>query len=228
MRKWLFLIILTIIIPKEGVGEEKDLYKFQWLDPDKSVYVLQNKAYQKNGTTYVNLGFVSSLTPDFHDTLGGQFRLGHYLHEEWAVEVLINQYSHSDNNTLESLRRINGVTPFMRKLNRTYGLVGVWSPFYGKINTFNKIFYFDWSFGLGIGMVEGESNINSAQNPSQEFFTDEDYAAGLFKTGLRFHINKNWHVGIEYLNTFYRAKTPGKSESMKYNNDLIFSIGFSF
>ncbi len=46
---------LVIFYTSFSLAGEKDLYDFQWLDPDKSVYVLQNKIYPKNKTFYVDI-----------------------------------------------------------------------------------------------------------------------------------------------------------------------------
>ena len=34
----------------------------------------------------------------------------------------------------------------------------LWAPFYGKINTFNKILYFDLFFGIGLATIGGKDN----------------------------------------------------------------------
>lgn len=42
----LALVLFTLSAPALR-ADEKDLYDFMWLDPDKKVYVLQNKVHKK-------------------------------------------------------------------------------------------------------------------------------------------------------------------------------------
>lgn len=110
----------------------------------------------------------------------------------------------------------------------------VWAPFYGKINTFNKIFYFDWSFGLGVGKFESESNAKSVSTPSQaNTYRKESYTTIVTKTKLRFHATKNFHIDLELLRNNYSApgaEIPGRAtkESWRNNTDVIIGVGFSF
>lgn len=232
--------LLTLVSATSLLGSKKlsasegDLYDFLWLDPDKQVYVLQNKVYEKKGTFYANLGYLYGVSNEFQDTHGLHLSAGYYFTEELAFEVFGNTYSNSNSESYENLERINNSVPFVRRLESFYGGMVVWSPFYGKVNTFNKVFYFDWSIGLGAGKVNAESNALTAADPNQaSSFAKESYTAGAIKTGLRFHATENIHLNVEYLRTTYKApgptinSRPGE-EKFRANSDLIFSIGFSF
>jgi outer membrane beta-barrel protein len=230
----LLTAMLVALIPNQTLASEGDLYDFLWLDPDKKVYVLQNKVYKKERSFYFSLGYLYGMTNEFQDTYGGHLSMGYYFNEEWAFEVFGNKYKNSNNEAYENLTRINSSVPFVRRFESFYGGMVVWSPFYGKINTFNKIFYFDWSVGLGAGKVETESNALTAADPNVSTeFAKESYTGGALKTGLRFHATENIHINIEYLRTTYKAPGPtieGRPGQERYrvNSDLIFSIGFSF
>lgn len=230
------IVLLTWILSgsKALFAAEDDLYDYLWLDPDKKVYVLQNKVYKKKNKFYANIGFSRGLNSDFQSTTGVQFKGGYYFHEEWAIEAIYHQYSSTDNDAFTSLQRINQSVPFVRRAQRKYGIMPVWSPFYGKINTFNKIIYFDWSFGLGLGQIQTESNANTVGNDlTADIFQDESNMVLLGKTAFRIHATKNVHVGIEYHRDHYRApgptinSVPG-TEKWRSNSELVFSIGFSF
>ena len=231
----LLALMPAILLGAQSVqASEGDLYDFLWLDPDKQVYVLQNKVYEKQGTFYANLGYLYGISNEFQDVSGFHGSAGYYFTEEFAFEVFGNFYSNSNNESYENLARINSTVPFVRRSESFYGGMVVWSPFYGKINTFNKIFYFDWSVGLGVGKVETESNATTAADPNMASeFTKESFTAAGIKTGLRFHATKNIHLNIEYLRTTYKAPgptidgIPGTSK-LRANGDLIFSIGLSF
>lgn len=222
---------LFLMLTKNTHAGEKSLYDFLWLDPDKKVYVLQNKIYKKEHSVYFDLGYLSNFTSKFQDTNGVALRGGYYISEEWGLEVFYNNYSNSNNDDYRNIRFVNSVDPFIRRLNSTYGAMVIWSPFYGKINTFNQIFYFDWSFGAGYTQINAESNLKTARISSAvSKYEKEVYNGAALKTKLKFHLNQNWHLGIEYMNTYYMAPSPKnpKTDKMRTNTDVILSVGFSF
>jgi outer membrane beta-barrel protein len=213
---------------------EKDLYDFMWLDPDKKVYVLQNKVHKKAHTVYLNLGYGSNLSSTFVDTSVLHGNLGFYLNEEWAIEALYSSYSNKENESFTNIKKINGVVPFIRKPNSSYGAVVKWSPFYGKINTFNQIFYFDWSFGAGLGKINTESNKDTVTNASTaNTYKKESYSNVILKTELQFHASKNIHISLGLNANNYKAPGPtvnNVAPTAKLRNDMdaILSIGFSY
>ena len=226
MQKKISLLLTLLALPLSSQAGESHLYDFLWLDPDKKVYVLQNKIYQKKNSLYLDIGFTTNTTSEFEDINGASLKLGYYFHEEWAFELLRNTYSSSTNSAFESVKAVNGTEPFIRRPTQITALLLVWSPFYGKINTFNKIYYFDWSFGLGYGEMNAQSNLSSVRNPgSPNIFEDENYNPIILKTNIKFHLNKNFHIGLEFLNSNIQAgspKFPDKKE-WKQNKTLLFN-----
>jgi outer membrane beta-barrel protein len=230
MFKVLLVVFFITLLPKLVSASEQDLYDFLWLDPDKQVYVLQNKIYQRKHTTFFDIGYIMNMSSDFQSTSGFSGKLGHYLTEDWGFEINYNQYSNSDNTTYKNIKSINGLEPFQRKIDRNISLLALWTPFYGKVNTFNRIIYFDWSFGLGPSFIEAQSNAITATSSNSNLFIEEKLTGAMAKTNLKFHVNKNWHINAEYQHTTYRARGPiaREGKTMRTNSDLIFSIGFSF
>lgn len=230
----IFAALLALLVSRNTSAGEKSLYDFLWLDPDKKVYVLQNKLYKKEHTFYGDVGYISNFTSRFQDTRGFTLKTGYYFHEEWGMELYYNQYSNNDNDDWRNVRQINGADPFVRRFNTTYGAMAVWSPFYGKINTFNQIFYFDWSFGLGMAKINAESNRKTVDDTNlKSSYDKESYNAVVWKTNVKFHLKENVHLGVEWMQHHYQAPGPDRNgrkakESMKTNQDLIISIGFSF
>lgn len=223
-------ILMTLANFKAQAGE-KSLYDFLWLDPDKKVYVLQNKIHKKEYTFYGDVGYLSNFTSKFQNTQGYQVKTGFYFHEEWALEGSFQQYSNGNNDEFRNIRLINRTEPFIRRLNNSYGANLIWSPFYGKINTFNQIIYFDWSFGAGVTRINAESNLKTATSASAiNKYKKETYNGAVLKTGVKFHLKENLHIGVEYMNTYYRAPGPQnpKSDKLRTNTDVIMSVGFSF
>jgi outer membrane beta-barrel protein len=222
--------LMLMFTTKTYAGEES-LYDFLWLDPDKKVYVLQNKLYKKEHSVYADIGYISNLTSKFQDTRGFGLRTGYYFHEEWGVELFYNNYSNTNNDDFRNVKLINEAEPFVRRLQSTYGAVLIYSPFYGKINTFNQIFYFDWSFGVGYAQINADSNIKTVtQTAVPNKYSKETYTGAVLKTKLKFHLKENIHLGLEYMNTYYQAPGPKnpKSDKLRTNSDIVLSIGFSY
>ena len=82
MKKVWGILLLTIFSLSAQAGEN-DLYDFLWLDPDKSVYVLQNKIYPKDNSFYLDISYGTGLSGDFQDTNGAGIKGGYYFAEEW-------------------------------------------------------------------------------------------------------------------------------------------------
>jgi outer membrane beta-barrel protein len=228
------LVILASTFLQTSYAAEDDLYDFLWLDQDKKVYVLQQKVYQKKHSFYANLGFGFNQTNDFFDSTLFNLTTGFYFNEEWALELNYNTYSNKINDTYKALGYLNGSIPFSRQLLNTYGVMAIWSPFYGKVNTFNKIFYFDWNIGAGISIVNSESNKDTAENNSTaDIYTKENYTGFNLKTGLKFHVTKRIHVGADIQILYFQAPGVVKTgvpvtKKWRSNTDVVFSIGMSF
>jgi outer membrane beta-barrel protein len=231
LKHWIVAVGLMLVMTRNTYAGEESLYDFLWLDPDKSVYVLQNKLYKKEHKMYADIGYLTNMTSKFQDTSGFAVKAGYYIHEEWGLEIFYHNYSNGNNDDYRNVKSVNGVIPFVRRLNSTMGAAIIYSPFYGKINTFNKIFYFDWSFGAGLSRVQAESNVKTVRilNAANKYET-ENYGGALLKTKLKFHLTENMHLGIEYMNTYYMAPGPvnPKSDKLRTNSDLIFSVGISY
>jgi len=214
-------------------ASEEDLYDFLWLDPDKSVYVLQKKVYKKKGTFFLDLGLMKNSSSDFQSSYGYRSNTGYYFFEEWALQLYYAGYANSNNDSYDNLKQI-GREPFIRKAKTLYGGGVLWSPFYGKINTFNKIVYFDWSFGLGYGKITTESNKETAADQTQlPSYENESYSAISASSQIRFYINRNFNLHLGYANTVYSAPGPtingvvGKN-LMRTSSDVNLGVGFAF
>lgn len=227
----LLALATMLMLTKQTQAGEESLYDFLWLDPDKKVYVLQNKLYKKEHSVYADVGYISNFTSKFQNTNGLGIRAGYYIHEEWGLELFYNHYANSNNDDFTTIKNVSGVVPFVRRPSSTYGALVIWSPFYGKINTFNQIYYFDWSFGAGIAKVNTESNIKSVRiDNAPNKYEKETYSGAVLKTKVKFHLTEQVHLGVEYMNTYYNAPGPRdpKSDKLRTNTDVIFSVGFSY
>jgi outer membrane beta-barrel protein len=234
-------VFLFLFSPLNIHAGESDTYSFTWLDPDKEVYVLQNRKYRKKGKVHLNLGGGKTLSGAFVDGTTLQGRIGYFFGEEWGFEGVYAKNSGSENVTAESVRNrgASGSIPFRRIVDKYMGGMILWSPFYSKINTFNKIIYFDWIFGLGYGSMQETNN------------TDEFIGAGnddttithngiLWDVGMKFFINESFNLRLDMTVFHYKADivetVNGATNTLNrdagqewYSNwDLAASIGVNF
>jgi outer membrane beta-barrel protein len=232
MKNIFLILILTFAANIKAA--EKDLYDFLWLDSDKKVYVLQNKIHKKENSFYFNLSYGIGLSSTYVDTSVFHFNTGYYFTEELAIEAMYTKYSNSENENLSNIKRISGLVPFIRNPLSNYGGLVKWSPFYGKINTFNKIFYFDWSFGAGLGVLNSESNKDTVSNPSiSNRYSKENYLSGILKTELTLHASKNLHFSLGLIINNFSAPGPTinkvvPTSKLRNEADTLFSVGYSF
>ena len=85
---YLFFFFLSGISHKT-IAAEGDTYNFSWLDPDKEVYVLQNRRYRKDSRLYVNVGGGIATSGAFVSSGNLQGRIGLFAMEEWGLEFFI-------------------------------------------------------------------------------------------------------------------------------------------
>ena len=79
-----------------------------------------------------------------------------------GIELLYSKNSGKENDTAKAVRNSGGAgsIPFRRIVDQYYGAYFLWSPFYAKINTFNKIIYLDWILGVGYANMSETNNRN--------------------------------------------------------------------
>lgn len=211
----------------------KDVYEFKWLDPKKKVFVLQNKIHQNRGHGTVSLGYGSGELSDFQDTTAIHLMVDYYVREDWGLEFFYTSYSNANNSSYDAIQQDTGgsVIPHIVKFDSLMGLNLMFSPFYGKINTFNTIFYVDWNFGAGIAMIDSKDNTTSFDtNSPTDFFASESRIGFPLKTQLRWHLTDLIKLQLDYMVYFVKIPQPnsGGSESFKRSTDLVFSMGYKF
>lgn len=236
MFKSILFIILSISFSFSLFSSEEDKYDFSWLDPDKEVYVLQNRKFRKNKNFYFDIGPSVAISEAFVSSIGFQIRTGYFFKEEWGFEVLYVSKDGKENETAKSVRGefgTSGSTPFRRIVDSYAGAVLLWSPFYTKVNTFNKIIYLDWIFGLGYGSL-------SETNNREEFLTggvnsnpeSKSHGAILANTALKFYLTQSWSLRLNVQGAFYQAKIPSsnsrKGSSWQSHEDISLAIGYTF
>ena len=72
--------------------------------------------------------------------------------------------------------------------------------------------------------------ILKSHNASLILHEKETTTGAVLKTKVKFHLTEHVHLGIEYMNTYYKAPGPRNpnSDTLRTNTDVIFSVGFSY
>jgi outer membrane beta-barrel protein len=235
VRNFKKFFLLTFLISSYCYAAEDSLYNFSWLDPDKEVYVLQNRKYRKANRIHINAAYGLTTSSAFTDSSSIQGRAGYFFTENWGAEFLYSKNNGKENTTAQSVRNPGGAgsTPFRRITNNYMGGILLWSPFYAKINTFNKILYFDWIIGAGYGKIEEHNNRTEFESGGTTNTGDviETHNAYIWQTGLQFWCSENFIIRADYTSLHYEAvKALSTATEKAYfnNSDLTLGVGYTF
>jgi outer membrane beta-barrel protein len=235
MKHVLSLIVLAAIsiittIPSQVSAAEDSVYDFSWLDKDKEVYVLQNRKFRKKSKVYLGTTVGRSVSGAFIDSNEINFIAGFYFSENLGIELGYTKADGSQNKTGDSINGL-GQTAFYKKIDTATSAMLMWSPFYSKINTFNKIFYYDWLFGAGVASITTQDNrLNFSAGSTADDLTEETETAFTWMTGMRFYFSQSWSTRIDFraihANTeMYLNATETEERLNSYYN---FNIGINF
>ena len=211
---------------------EGDTYNFDWLDPDKEVYVLQNRKFRKNGRLYFNGGAAITTSGAFVDSWGMQARAGYFAKEAIGFEFIYSKNQGKENDTARSVRGKRGqggTIPFRRIVDNYLGAMVMWSPFYSKTNTFNQVIYLDWLFGVGYAKLEETNNVLELDLNNSKKPTTLNHGGLIWNAGAKIFLSRYFDIRLDLTAVHYKA-FPGKDQSKKiwYSNwDAAISIGFS-
>lgn len=212
-----------------------DDYNFSWLDPDKKIYVLQNRRYRKAGSPHLYLLGGISLGDTYRNAYQLQPRLGFWFNEDYGLETFYSSRFNSANNAYKALDQAissGGVTksPYIREVNSQFGVLFNWAPWYAKINVFNSILYFDWYFSVGMGVLNTNVGPKTLDDPaSAASWKPESLFAVFLGTGHLFHLNEKWMVRLDALGHFYSASIygglPGAPQDKALFSNFALSLG---
>lgn len=225
-RGILFLACLFTTVAYAG---KQSLYDFSWLDEDDQVYVIQNRKYTKKKKFYAGFSGGPSAGSAFLSQYGVQARIGYFFREDLGLEALFSYNLTSQNDNFDEVRGTSQTIPFYRAINNYAGLMLLWSPWYGKINMFRKVIYFDWILGFGAARISDEHNRSSVETNFEESLTSESHFGLLWKIGMRFYITKYMGFRFDVTPVHYKAEKASGTESRFYSNyDFGFGFDFSF
>lgn len=224
--------IVAITIPNKTFAESPgsgDDYSFDWLDPDKKIYVLQNRRYEKSGHLLISaLGGVAVGNP-YRSTFHVNPRLAYYFSEALGVEVFYSMLSNRENNNWLALRDASGAggVPVIREIDSQMGGLLHWSPWYAKINVFNQILYFDWYFTAGAGQISYtlQQRANATADPTE---TVDSTVAAYVGTGHQFHLSQSLIFRLDFMGTFYSAPIQGTTGDSAWFSNYTFGLGVGY
>lgn len=223
------LLMISLFLCHDGLSSEDNTYDFKWLDTDKEVYVLQNRKFRKTRRLFVQGGFGITTSGAFANANVFQGRAGWFYNEDFGASVFYSANNSKTNSTFESVR-VQQAIPFVRQVESYYGAMVHWAPFYAKINTFNKVIYFDWIFGLGVSQITEENNRNEFDSTGETALTKEKHTGLAWDIGLRFYLTQMLSLQVDFLGIHYKARQaiPNSGSEEFYNNfDLTLSAVFS-
>ena len=231
----IYLFCLLFLFSEENIAGEKSTYNFRWLDQDKEVYVLQNRKFRKDKRLHLSAGYGFTTTGAFVDATSLQGRFGFFFTEEIGLELMYAKNSGEENDTFKSVQNDGktGSTPFKREVDNYMAAMFVWSPFYAKINTFNKIVYVDWMLGAGYAQLTEINNRNSVISGNvNNLEVKETHDSIVWFTGLKFYLTNTFHLRLDLTGNHYQAKKAlavESSDNKKYYNnyDLTLAIGMN-
>lgn len=205
----------------------EDEYSFKWLDPEKKVYVLQNRRYTKAHRVFLSVMAGPGISNPYRTTYNVDPRLTYYFSDQWGIEAFYTAaIVNSNNSNFDALISHNPNTlPSIREIRASYGGLIHWSPWYAKINFFNKILYFDWYLAGGAGTLHTSvGSKNLVTDPIT--FTDQDLFAVFVGTGQQFHLTDVFKIRLDFSGAIYQAPIYRTSGDTAWYTNYNFGLGF--
>lgn len=212
----------------ESKSDPDSGYSFRWLDPDKKIYVLQNRKFLKADRPLVSLMGGVGVSNTYRSTKNLDPRVAYYWSEAFGVEAFFTVTSNSENNAYQALKNASpAALPVVREIRSQLGVLLHWAPWYAKINLFNQILYFDWYFTGGVGSVRSELDTNSISGNPPNFVGDDRFAF-FVGTGHQYHLSQSWIARLDFMGAFYRAPLFGTSGENSWFSNYNFNLGIGY
>jgi outer membrane beta-barrel protein len=215
-----------------AVDPGRDDYDFSWLDPEKKIYVVQNRKYTKAQRLELATGYGVGMGETYRTQRTWSVRGIFYLSEHFGVSAFMLNNTNTENDTFTQMKIIGtSVIPTVRDTDRYVGGSVIWLPFYGKVNMFNQILYIDWHFEAGLGTAATEIDLNT-RAAGQPVINSASFTGFHWGSGWKFFINRNWGARLDFLSTYYKAPnglrgTLDGSEEQSYDNYYL-TLGVSY
>lgn len=222
---WLSVVAIAW---SEARASDSEEYNFSWLDPDKKVYVIQNRRYKKANRLLISAMGGVGLSNPYKSTVSLDGRMGFYFSEKFGIEGLYIASFNSPNSNLKALEQASpNALPRMRQVDALAGGMIHFVPWYAKMNMFNQILYFDWYFGAGLGVIN--TRLNTRDRVSQpENLQKQVFTAYIVSTGHQYFLNENLIVRLDFTGSFYKAPIYGLTGESSWYSNFNFALGFGW
>jgi len=219
---WMCLIALSWANAAEEVDPE---YRFSWLDPDKKVYVLQNRKFEKAGHLLISALGGSVHADPYRTAYSLDPRVAFYFTEALGIEAFGQWSFNSTNNAFSALIQSSSTAlPIVRESRSQMGGLLSWVPWYAKINFFNQILYFDWYLNAGLGLIQTAIDVRESKNDLIDY-VNESRLGYFLGTGHYYHLNQWLGVRLDYTVGFFRAPILGNAGDPTWFSHSTFSAG---
>lgn len=231
MRTYGWVLALGTIVSMAGGGVSRARaadYSFAWLDPDKKIYVLQNRKFTKAGRPSIAIGGGLGLSNPFRNTTVINGQVEYFFSEELGIDLFYAQSFQTNSAVYNQLRtQVPTALPTAREFRGQYGALIKWIPWYAKINVFNSILYFDWHFAGGVGQIASDVDINTNASSAANYVSQT--LLGIYLgTGHTYHLNDNFDVKLDLLGSFYQAPEFGNTGSSYWFSNFMLSAGVGY
>lgn len=199
---------------------QESVTNFKWPSNYNTLMVVQNRKFIKRDRLYVNAGGGVGIANAFQNVQNFQFRGGYFFTEQLGLEALYGKHFAHENDTAKIIRS-QGTVPFYRSTQSYYGGLVLWTPFYSKMNAFNKILYYDPILGLGITRINEKNNKKQLTSKNEQSDSDsysdgsndiqnqgmqtDNHVALAWDLGMKFYYSQNFNVRLSILGQHYQA-----------------------
>jgi outer membrane beta-barrel protein len=219
------LFALIAMMSSGNVWAKEDEYHFRWLDPDKKIYVLQNRKFEKAKHVLINAMFGPNAGTPFRSSVMLTPRISYYFKEWIGIEAFFSYTFNWENTLFDAVLSVAPSNlPVVRETRMQYGGAISLVPWYAKMNFFNQILYFDWYFNLGLGGSSVARDDRPNRNTSA-VYVNETFFTGFLSTGHLYHINRWVHVRLDFTAALYAAPNLGATGTLMINPNYVFGAG---
>jgi outer membrane beta-barrel protein len=210
-------------------ASDDDEYSFNWLDPDKKIYVLQNRRFLQNRrylkANHAELSLLvgPGLSNSYRNVFNVEPRIAYFFSEAWGIEGFYTNSFNQPNATVDALRRATNTTlAVVREIHSEVGAVIDYVPWYAKINVFNKILYFDWYLAAGVGSI---SSVLTDSSTTGKVYLSQNSPGFVLSTGHQFHLSDTLLFRLDMTGTFYNAQIDTTNGDKTWYSNFNFGVG---
>lgn len=237
-----FVIAISSLIATSAMAADgppntaNDEYDFSWLDPEKKIYVVQNRKYTKASKLEFSVAGGIGIGEPYRTRRTILPRAWYYINDNWGISLLAGFNSNSENDNMQALLLQTSRKPVVRDIQSFYGGSIVWLPFYGKINMFNQILYIDWHLEAGIGQVASEIDLNQSRSGNPRI-VETNHMSFHWGTGQKFFITRNWAARLDFMAVYYSAPSGFTADGVattdgsgvdETNDNYFVTLGLSY